>query len=44
MRSMQDRVNMIGGKLELASQPGEGTSVHIFVPNPGAPANYAAYP
>jgi two-component system NarL family sensor kinase len=36
MRSMQDRVSMIGGKLELVSQPGQGTSVRIFVPNPDA--------
>jgi two-component system NarL family sensor kinase len=34
MRSMRDRASMIGGKLELASQPGQGTSVRIFVPNP----------
>jgi two-component system CheB/CheR fusion protein len=32
---IQQRLRFIGGRLELASQPGEGTRVTIFAPLPG---------
>lgn len=32
LRSMRERLNLIGGRMEIASQPGEGTRVTIYTP------------
>ncbi|GAB6095846.1 hypothetical protein JCM14469_20990 [Desulfatiferula olefinivorans] len=32
LRSMEERVNLLGGKLRLKSRPGAGTSVYVEVP------------
>jgi len=29
---MQERVTQFGGQLEITSQPGSGTSIHIRIP------------
>ena len=35
LASMKERTSLLGGNLELASAPGKGTRVEIFVPLPG---------
>ena len=35
LRGMRDRVNLVGGSLELASAPGRGTMIHVKVPIEG---------
>lgn len=34
LSNMSKRVNLAGGRLEINSQTGEGTTVHIFIPYP----------
>jgi len=35
LRGMQERANLIGGRLTINSQPSEGTEVHLIVPGQG---------
>lgn len=32
IRSMQERLRLLGGRFEIRSQPGEGTVIHVWVP------------
>ena len=36
LASMQERTSLLGGTLNLASTPGEGTRIEVFVPLPGS--------
>lgn len=36
LASMQERTSLLGGILNLASTPGEGTRIEVFVPLPGS--------
>jgi signal transduction histidine kinase len=36
---MQERVQLIGGRLEVSSKPGKGTTVTIIIPNKTAMQN-----
>jgi signal transduction histidine kinase len=33
---MEERVRQLGGKLEVQSQPGKGTTLHISLPVPSS--------
>lgn len=35
--TMEERVNELGGQLQMISQPGEGTTIHLWVPMDGHP-------
>lgn len=39
--TMEERVNELGGQLQMISQPGEGTTIHLWVPMDGHPMNSA---
>jgi signal transduction histidine kinase len=32
IRSMQERLRLLGGRFEISSQPGEGTMIHVSIP------------
>lgn len=32
IRSMQERLRLLGGRFEISSQPGEGTVIHVSIP------------
>jgi signal transduction histidine kinase len=36
--SMEERVNLSGGRLEIASAPGRGTAIHAWLPMGEQPA------
>lgn len=40
--TMEERVNELGGQLQMISQPGEGTTIHLWVPMDGHPINSAS--
>ena len=43
IRGMQERANLIGGKLEIGNQPGQGTLVALVVPCGERKASQAAH-
>ncbi|WP_263365386.1 histidine kinase [Edaphobacter bradus] len=42
IRSMQERLRLLGGRFEIRSQPGEGTEIHVLVPL-AVKANHMSY-